>query len=913
MLARLLSDVRYRLRALFSRASVEQELDDELRFHIEREAEKYERQGMSHEAALRRARLEFGGVEQVKEASRDMRGIARLESIVRTLRYSMRSLKSRPAFTLTVIATLALGIGANTAIFTLVDALLLRPLPVLHPEQLVIVSDPAEVNTNNVGLPLTDYVSVPLYRDVRARNTVFTDMYANGQTGDIDVKIGPESDAAVEQPRARFVTGNFFSVLGVSAYAGRTFTAAEDETPGADPVAVLTYDYWQGRFSGSSAAIGSVMRVNDVAVTLIGVTPPGFHGDIVGQPIDFWLPMMMHPAIQPRQDMIDDRAWSWVVMMGRLKPGVTLEQARQEVSAIEANAIRDNVSGRELSRFEDSLKDAPIQVVSGGRGFSARRAEYGKALWVLMAAVGLVILVVCANVSSLMLARTVARRREMTVRMTLGAGRGRLMQQMLVEGTLLALVSSVLGLLAATWGARVLLVTVSASSPIAIDTTPDARVLAFTAAVTLACALLFGLLPAFRATHVDLATSLRAQGRNLMGAARVGRIPFGRALVVAQMALSLLLLIGGALLVHSMQQLLHSDIGVDRDHVVAVRVRTARSPYVGARLGQFRRDLAERVGQLPGVDAAAFADHGLFSGGASGYHVTVPGLVAQADSERRVSLDRVGPNFFHAIGARLIRGRDIEPRDLATVPPATLINETMAQRYFGARDPLGVTVTVDGVPYTIVGVVRDFQSRDVRDKPRREMYLAFNDPTQGDAGQAKLAVHVRGDPSRFVGPIRRAIEDVERTLPIVVDPVNDRVRATVGKDVLLVQVTMFFCIVTLVLAALGLYGVTAYSTSQRTSELGLRAALGAEPGDVTTMVLGEAVRVAIIGVVIGVPAGLAATRLIRAQLFGVGTIDLPSLSIAIVVLTWKMSARLVKLDSGVWQSRATIDALLLEC
>ena len=884
MLSQLLSDIRYRLRALFSRASVEQELDDELRFHIEHEAEKYERQGTSREAALRRARLAFGGVEQVKEASRDMRGIARLDSIVRDLRYAMRSLKSRPAFTLTVIATLALGIGANTAIFTLVDALVLRPLPVLHPEQLVIVSDPAEVNTNNVGLPLTDYVSVPLYRDVRARNTVFTDMYANGESGTLDVQMGPGTNATAEQPHARFVTGNFFSVLGVPAYAGRTFTAAEDKTPGEDPVAVLTYDYWQGRFSRSRAAIGSVMRVNDVAVTIIGVTPPGFHGDIVGQPIDFWLPMMMHPAIQPRQDMIDDRAWSWVVMMGRLKPGATLEQARQEVSAIEANAIRDNVSGRELSRFEDNLKEAPIQVVSGARGFSERRAEYGKALWVLMAAVGLVILVVCANVSSLMLARTVARNREITLRMTLGAGRGRLMQQMLVEGTLLAIVSSVLGLFVATWGARVLLMTVSASSPIAIDTTPDARVLAFTAAMTLACLLLFGLLPAFRATQVDLASSLRAQGRNLMGAARVGRIPFGRALVVAQIALSMLLLIGGGLLVHSMQQLLHSDIGVDRDHVVAVRVRTARSQYVGARLGQLRHDLAERVRQLPGVDAAAFADHGLFSGGASGYHVTVPGFVAQADSERRVSLDRVGPNFFHAIGARLIRGRDIEPRDLATVPPATVINETMAKRYFGARDPLGVTVTVDSVPYTIVGVVRDFQSSDVRDKPRREMYLAFNDPTMGDAGQAKLSVHVRGDPSRFVGPIRRAIEDVDRTLPIFVDPVNDLVRETVSKDVLLVQVTMFFCIVTLVLAALGLYGVTAYSTSQRTSELGLRAALGAEPGDVTRMVLGEAVRVAIIGVVIGVPAGLAATRLIRAQLFGVGTIDLPSLSIAIVVL-----------------------------
>jgi predicted permease len=402
--------------------------------------------------------------------------------------------------------------------------------------------------------------------------------------------------------------------------------------------------------------------------------------------------------------------------------------------------------------------------------------------------------------------------------------------------------------------------------------------------MTLGCLLLFGLVPAFRATRVDLATSLRSQGRNLMATARVGHIPFGRVLVVAQIALSTLLLIVGALLVRSMQQLLHSDLGADRDHVVAVRVRTARSPYVGARLAQLRSDLADRVGRVPGVDAVAFADHGLFSGGASSRYVDVPDFIPRADSERQVALDRVGPNFFHAIGAHLIRGRDIQPRDLETVPPATVINETMARRYFGARDPLGGTVTVDSVPHTIVGVVRDVQSSDVRDEPHREMYLAFNDPSKGDAGQAKLAVHVRGKPSRFVGLIRRAIADVDRALPVFVDPVNDRVRETVSKDLLLVDVTMFFCIVTLVLAALGLYGVTAYSVSQRTSEFGLRAALGAEPGDVTRMVLGEAVRVAIIGVLIGVPAGLAATRLIRTQLFGVGTVDLQSLSIAIVVL-----------------------------
>ena len=891
MLSDLLSDIHYRLRALFVRASVERELSDELRFHIERGAEKYERQGLSREAALRRARVDFGGVEQMKEASRDARGTARLESLARDLRFGVRSLRSRPAFALTVIATLALGIGANTAIFTLVDALLLRQLPVAHPEQLAILTDPTQVNNNNVGDPITAFVSFLLYKDVRARNTVFTDMYASGSSGPIDVTTGAGADRAVEQPHARFVTGNFFSVLGVPAYAGRTFTAAEDETPGQDPVAVITYDYWQRRFSGSSATIGSVMRINDIAVTIIGVTPPGFSGDIIGQPLDFWLPMMMDPVIQPGMNLLDNRAWAWLMMMGRLKPGVTLEQAGQQISHVEANAIRENLSGRALSQFDDGLKQNPIHVVSGARGFSEQRAEYGKALWVLMAAVGLVILVVCANVSSLMLARVVARRREMTVRMTLGAGRRRLIQQLLVEAALLAIVSSALGLLAATWGSRLLLKIARGGSnvagPVAVDTTVDGRVLVFTGVMTLACVLLFGLLPAFRATRVDLATALRSQGRNLMGGARIGRgrLPLGRALVVAQIALSMLLLIGGGLLVRSMQQLLHGDIGADRDHVLAVRVRTFRSPYVGARLGQLRRDLADGVGQLPGVDAVAFADRGLFSGGASGGRVDVSGFVPQADSERVVSLDRVGPNFFHAIGARLIRGRDIDRQDLETGPPAVVINETMAKKYFGARDPLGGTVTLaDTLHYRIVGVVRDFQNRSVRGNPRREMYIVFNNPGAGNSGQAKLVVHVRGDPSRFVAPIRRAVEDVDAALPAAVDPVNGLVRDTISQDVLLVQVTIFFCIVTLVLAALGLYGVTAYSTSQRTSEFGLRAALGAEPGRVTTMVLGEAVRVAVIGVVIGVPAGLAATRLLRAQLFGVGTVDVPSLSVAVGVL-----------------------------
>jgi predicted permease len=401
--------------------------------------------------------------------------------------------------------------------------------------------------------------------------------------------------------------------------------------------------------------------------------------------------------------------------------------------------------------------------------------------------------------------------------------------------------------------------------------------------MTFACVLLFGVLPAFRATRVDLATSLRSQGRTLIGAARVGSVTFGRVLVVAQIALSMLLLIGGGLLVRSMQQLLHSDLGFDRDHVVAVKVRTVRSQYVGARLAELRRDLAERARQIPGVDAAAFAEHGVFSGGSSGGHVDVPGFVPQADSERIVSYDRVGPNYLHAIGAHLVRGRDIEVRDLVTVPQGAVINETMAKRYFGDRNPLGGSLVLDSTRFSVVGVVRDFQNSDVRDKPRRMFYYGENDSTK-DARNVTLMVRVRGDVSRYVEPLRRAVADADRNLPASIEPLNDRVRDTLSQDVLLVQVTTFFCLMTLVLASLGLYGVTAYATTQRTGEFGLRAALGAEPNQITVMVLGEAVKLALTGIVIGVPIGLGAVRLIRSQLFGVGAIDFPSLMVALLVL-----------------------------
>lgn len=882
MLTEIWADLRYRTRVLFRRRTVEHELEAELRFHIERQAEAYERAGMPRQEAMRHAQLTFGGIERTKEASRDVRGTRLLEALTQDGRYAIRSLRKHATFTVTVVVTLAIGIGANTAMFALVDALLLRPLPVGHPERLVTVGDPAKVNSAWHGSPMTDYVSYPVYADLRDHSRTLAGLYATGQTGTLEVKL---PGGGGERQEGRFVTGNFFSVLQVSALVGRTFTAEEDRVALGDPVVVISYDYWQRRFGAERSAVGRTMVVNGVPLTIIGVTPRGFTGDIVGEPIDVWVPMMMRQALWPRATALDDRSFSWLSVMGRLAPGATLAQARAELPVIEAQSIRAHLSGEALAEFDSDVRAEPIAVGAGVRGFSEFRPLYGPALVVLMAAVALIALVVCANVANLMLARAGARAREMTVRMTLGAGRRRLVQQLLTESAVLAGAAGTLGLMVAVWGSRVLVsVAGVGDQPIALNVAPDVRLLAFTSLVTLLCVALFGLAPALRSTRLDLGTALRAHGRNLSGTrVRFGRIALGPALVVGQVALSTLLLIGAGLLVHSVQRILTVDLGFDRDHIVIAQVSMNRQSAGGAGVLPAARGMADAIERVPGVRAVTYSEEGLFSGGESTGHVAVPGFTATADSQLSVHYDAVGPNYVHAIGARLVRGRDLDERDVAGAEHSAVVDETMARYYFGAADPVGRSFSMDSVTYTVVGVVQDVQEQDVRDQPVRRAYLAV---AQLSVPPRTLVFEVRvaGDPARFIQPVRGALLERHPDLRNSVKSLDAMVRETIGQDLLLTRVTAFFGVAALLVAAVGLYGITSYSTSQRTGEFGLRSALGAAPRDVTNMVLGEAVRLAIAGLAIGLPAGLVATRLIRAQVFGVGTLDAISIAAAIIAL-----------------------------
>ena len=798
-----------------------------------------------------------------------------LAPAVQDARYAVRSLRRQPSFALTVIITLALGIGATTTIYTLFDALVFRPLPVPHPERLAIVGDPAKVGDNWFGPPRVDYVSYPLFKDVRDGSRVLSGLYTSGVVN-VDL-VAPGADTvAAEHPTARAVSGSFFSVLELRAFAGRTFTG-DDDRAGADPVAVLSYAYWQRRFGGERSVLGSTLHLSGVSVTVAGIGPPSFTGDIVGESTDLWLSMSVVPRLPHSQTLLDDRTASWLQMMGRLAPGVTLDRARAEITTVELNAARSHLAGQGFADFNHDVKTNPVRVESGARGFSSQRVAYASALGILMAAVSLLGLVVCANLANLTLARAVARGRELTVRMALGAARRRLIGQLLTESAVIGVAAAVLGLLASAWGTSALLTL--ADSVTFLDVHPDARVLVFAASVTVLSVLLFGLVPALDATRLDAATTLRAQGRGLVGV----RGRFGKSLVAAQIALSTLLLVGAGLLVQSARRLLSADLGFDRDHVIVVNIHLGNTNYVGDRLQQYRVGLERQAMQVPGVVATSYSHNGLLGGGISLVNIEIPGVVARSDPESLIFCDLVGAGFMRATGATLLSGRDFDAADERPGVHHAIIDATIARAHFTNRDPIGQLITVDSVVYTVIGVVRDLEERGVRSAPVRRIYLA-QAPGEHSGPSFQLIVRTSAEPARSLEPLRTALRSVDAAVPFELEPLTQRLRASVRESLLVTNMTLAFGLVTLLVAALGLYGVTSYATTRRTSEFGLRMALGASSASVTGMVLREALTITLIGIGIGLPVGLGSAQLIRSQLFGVSAVDPASLGIAVAML-----------------------------
>jgi predicted permease len=808
-----------------------------------------------------------------------------------------------------LLATLALGIGANAAIFTLVNAVLLRPLPVPHPEQLVALGSNSVTGGDGSSSTVRgDVFTYPVYRELRERNAWVTGLLASGVTGRLDVL--PTGDATeLEHPSGRFVSGNYFEVLQVGASVGRTFDGSEDDSVGRAPVVVLSHGYWMRRFAGDPTIIGQGMTIDGVTFTVIGVAARGFSGEIVGEAPDVWIPITMQPTMMPNDPRLDDHRRYWIQLIGRVRPEVTLAQAESGFRSLIRQVLIEEV------RLDPTRQRLPsqleISVGPGATGFSALRDDYSRAVFTLVAGVGLLLLIVCANVGNLLLVRAVARTREMAVRVAIGAGHARLVRQMLTESAVLSLLAGAAGLLVARWGSLLLIAMASEEAgAIPLDMPLDFRVLLFTAALSLSSVLLFGLTPAYRARHMNAAPVLRSQ-RGIVGTGdHRGRIPLGKALIVGQVTLSLVLLAGASLLLRSVRNLERTDPGFDRDHLLVVDVDDASRGYSGARHLAFARELSARFAALPRVAAVSFSMNGLFAGSDWSTDIDVPGFTARTAQDSSSRYDVVGPGYASTIGARLIEGREFTERDTEGTPPVILVNQSFARFYLGDENAVGRTVVLQdssNQPFRaeIIGVVSNVRTgettrregaRSLTQPPVRRFYVAYlQHPGSAPPSTLRFVIRAAGDPAELVGPARRIVSSIDASLPIdQIYPLRSRIRESIARERLLARLTSGFGTLALLLAALGLYGVMTYNVNRRTGELGLRMALGAERIDIVTMVLKETSVLVGIGLAIGLPAAYGATRILRTQVDGVGPIDPVSAALAFgVVVTASLVAALV--------------------
>jgi predicted permease len=879
---------------------VERDVDTELGFHLDMRTQRLIEHGLDPASARAQALRQFGDWDQVRselvaidsqQAKTDKRANYLAELRQDTV-YAVRALRHNLGFALVVGLSLAIGIGANTAIFTLIDALLLRPLPVPEPDRLVVIGDPRRTNSASDGSLRTDLFSYPVYVDLSRRPQLLEGLAATGRTGRLDVTIdqatspsarSTQDAAEAEHPRGRLVSGNYFAVLGVPTLIGRPLTVDDDRSANGSPVAVISYAYWQRRFQGDRGVLGRTITINRIPFTIVGVTPPGFHGEVVGRMTDIWMPLTVQPGLA-KQDWLTKPNTCWLLLVGRRSAGVTLAQVQAAYPTIVWRALAASIPSPDAMA---GLTKEELSVAAGARGLSPIRALYAEPLTTLMAAVGLVLLVVCANVANLLLARGAARERELSVRMALGAGRVRVVRQLLTESLILGLLGGAAGLLLAIWGSQALLrLAANGAGAIPLDVRMDWRVLGFTLALTGATAVLFGLAPALRATRVELGTSLRSGGRGTTGGllGGPGRIGAGKLLVVLQVALSLILLVGTGMLVRSTRELTKVDPGLARDRLLIVTVDAAPTGLEGEPLAGLARTLLERVRAIPGVAAASFSENGIFSGTESATNLQVVGFSPRTEDDTMANYDRVGPGYVTAIGARLVDGRDFTDRDDEHAPRVALINATMAAFYFPRGDAIGHRLVVDSASYEVVGVVADTKDHELRQAPARRMYLPAY-----QAGpiplEFTLELRATGDPTQLMTAVRRELQAANASLLVLNnDPLSTLMRQSISQDLLVARVASFFGALALGLAALGLYGVMMYATLRRTSEFGLRMALGADNARVRGMVLGEALTLVAGGAVVGVPLALAASRLLRSQLYGVGPIDLPSIAAALGVL-----------------------------
>ncbi|HUN61182.1 MAG TPA: ABC transporter permease [Candidatus Sulfotelmatobacter sp.] len=884
----LWSRIQSWLRAVLHRERSERDMDAELRFHLDAYAEDLVRSGIPREEALRRARLEFGGLERAKEECRDATGSDFLDSLLQDLRYGLRMLRKSPGFTTVAVLTLALGVGANTAIFTIFDAVLLESLPVRAPAQLVFSTDSVSEGAYSGGPPsdrwemfsneTADYLrkqslSFESLAAVRAGNDTVTVRLAN-----VPVATGP-----AERSQVHLVSGNYFHTMGVDSVLGRML-GPEDDQPSATPVVVASFSYWKQKLHGNPGALGQTVYLNGSAFTIVGIAPPEFFGERIRHAPDFWVPLVFQPQIQLRPANAQRTDEYWLTLIGRLSHGTSRAQA-QTASNAALRQFLTNQAGSQLTQSRKREIDGSfIEWVDGSGGISYLRYVYSQPLHILLAVVGMVLLIACANVGNLLLSRAAARQTEISVRLALGGSRWRLVRQLLTESLLLAVLGAACGLLFAHWAVRVLFTRFAQNSP--IEPHLNVPVLIFTILITMVAGILFGLAPAFSAGHANIALALKAGTRSATGDRR--RVGTAQLLIVAQNAICLVLLLAASLFARSLLNLEKQPLGFEQSHVLLIGVNPRLANYSPESVAPLYRKLYDRLSALPGVRSTTVARYSPMSGSASTNDITIQGRASTGETLFAETL-LIGPSYAETMGMTLLQGREIGFQDTAATPKVALVNEAFVRAFFPKENPLGHHFDIhqpkDTGEYEIVGVLRDAQFHSAKEKAGPMVLPALLQDTSLDTLSCEFSLRTAGDPESMIATARQAVAQVDPTLPITgTSTLTGQIASTFNVARTAAQLVSFFGALALLLACVGLYGVVAQSVVRRTNEIGVRMALGASAGDILWMVLRGTLTLIAIGLAIGMPLCFVAMRLIKSQLYGVGAAEASSFVVPVLML-----------------------------
>jgi putative ABC transport system permease protein len=828
--------------------------------------------------------------------------------VLRDLTYAWRGLTRAPLFTVVAVASIALGIGANTAIFTLVDEVLIRLLPVKAPEQLVLFNGARNHYGSNSG---GNMLSFPMYEDFRDNfvdrgstpplprisltvdNPAPTPKIFSGAFARRPLAINVGIDGSTERVPGELVSGTYFQVLGVSAAAGRLIGPDDDRQRGVGNVAVLSYDYWRNRYGADPAIVGRTITANNNTLTIIGVSQAGFTGLDIGFATSVFVPVMMKAQMTPNWDDMDNRRSRWVNVFGRLKPGVTPAQAlailQPYFHGILEQEVRDKPFANTTAYARQQFLKGTMSLLPAGQGRSPIRQQLTQPLWLLFGIVAGVLLIACANVASLLIARATARQKEIALRLALGASRGRIVSQLLVESLLLAIVGGIIGLVISSWTTRFLLGFLPTSeTPHVIHGAMDWRVLAFNFALSLATGLLFGLVPALRSTKPNLGPVLKDQAGSVVG----GGVRFRKALVIAQVTISILLLISAGLFIRTLRNLRLLDLGIKTESVIAFNIAPAISGYTPARIPPLYKSLVERLRAQPGVHDVAFANMGLLEGNEWDSTVTVEGYQAAQGEQMNPFCNAISPGYFKMMGIPVLIGREFDARDEGAVPPGpagvpndgfgngyrhVVVNESFAKKYFGDRNPIGRHIGFGGNPGTptpieIVGVVRDSKYTGVRDDiPRQTFFPLFEDRTP-----SSIVMYVRttGDPTSAFGAAQRTVRELDANVPVYnLRTLERQIDRSLLVERFIATLSTAFGVLATLLAVIGLYGVMAYTVARRTREIGVRMALGALQGDVVWLVMREVLMLVGTGMAIGLAGAWGLNRLVGNQLYGISATD----------------------------------------